>query len=101
MVVELTSMMLLSIVTRLIRSFFDRLSEFQLAVNLNKSEFCHGILTCIGHVVGQGHVKPKFEKEIKQLMTFLYFRIRCSSRVFLVLLVIKKKKKKKKKEKMY
>ena len=26
----------------LIRSFFDRLSEFQLTVNLNKSEFCHG-----------------------------------------------------------
>ena len=30
---------------RLIRSFFDRLSEFQLTLNLNKSEFCHGTLT--------------------------------------------------------
>ena len=25
---------------RLIRSFFDRLSEFQLTINLNKSVFC-------------------------------------------------------------
>ena len=30
---------------RLIRSFFDRLSEFQQTVNLNESEFCHGSLT--------------------------------------------------------
>ena len=37
---------------RLIRSFLDRLSEFQLTVNLNKSEFCHGTLTFFVHVVG-------------------------------------------------
>ena len=47
---------------RLIRSFFDRLSEFQLTVNLNKSEFCHGTLTFLGHVVGHGQVKPIFLK---------------------------------------
>ena len=47
---------------RLIRTFFDRLSEFQLTVNLNKSEFCHGTLTFLGHVVGQGQVKPNFCK---------------------------------------
>ena len=44
----------------LIRTFFDRLPEFQLTVNLNKSEFCHGALTFLGHVVGQGQVKPVF-----------------------------------------
>ena len=54
---------------RLIRPFFFRLSEFQLAV---KSEFCHGILTILGPVVGQGQVKPIFEKKKKQLMIFLY-----------------------------
>ena len=47
---------------RLIRSFFHRLSEFQLIVNLNKSEFRHGTLTFLGQVVGQGHVKPIFAK---------------------------------------
>ena len=53
----------------LIRTFFDRLSEFQLTVNLNKSEFCHGALTFLGHVVGQGQVKPIF--------TILYMFICC------------------------
>ena len=47
---------------RLIRSFFDRLCEFQLTVNLNKSEFCHRTLTFLGHVVGQGQVEPIFTK---------------------------------------
>ena len=47
---------------RLVRSFFDRLSEFQLTVNFNKREFCHGTLTYLSHVVGQGQVKPIFAK---------------------------------------
>ena len=47
---------------RLIRSFFDRLSEFHLTVNLLKREFCHETLTFLGHVVGQGQVKPIFAK---------------------------------------
>ena len=42
---------------RLIRTFFDRLSEFHLTVKLNKSDFCHGTLTFLGHVVGQVQVK--------------------------------------------
>ena len=38
---------------RLIRSFFDIISEFQLTVNLNRSEFCHGTFrSCSG--TGQG-----------------------------------------------
>ena len=47
---------------RLIRTFFHRLSEFQLTVNLDKSEFCHGTLTFLGHLAGQGQVKPIFAK---------------------------------------
>ena len=79
---------------RLIRTFFDRLSEFQLTVNLNISEFCHGTLTFLGHVVGQGQVKPIFAKvqaiydfpvlsSKKQLMRFLgmagYYRKFCNN----------------------
>ena len=41
-----------------IRNFFDRLSEATLTVNLTKSEFCHANLTFLGHMVGQGQVKP-------------------------------------------
>ena len=37
-----------------IRSFFDKLSEATLTVNLTKSEFCHANLTFLGHIVGQG-----------------------------------------------
>ena len=41
-----------------IRTFFDRLSGAKLTVNLAKSEFCHANLTFLGHIVGQGQVKP-------------------------------------------
>jgi hypothetical protein len=41
-----------------IRAFFDRLSDAKLTVNLAKSELCHGTATFLGHVVGQGQVKP-------------------------------------------
>ena len=79
---------------RLIQSFFDRLSEFQLTVNLNKTEFCHGTLTFLGHVVGQGQVKSIFVKvqpmndfpvssSKKHLMRFLgmagYYRKFCNN----------------------
>ena len=40
-----------------IRTFFDRLSDAKLTVNLAKSEFCHANLTFLGHIVGQGQVK--------------------------------------------
>ena len=43
---------------QIIRTFFDRLSEAKLTVNLAKIEFCHANLTFLGHIVGQGQVKP-------------------------------------------
>ena len=41
-----------------IRQFFDRLSKAKLTVNLAKTEFCHATVTFLGHLVGQGQVKP-------------------------------------------
>ena len=40
-----------------IKEFFDRHTEYRLTVNLVKSEFCHGTLTFLGHVVRHGQVK--------------------------------------------
>ena len=41
-----------------IGTFFNRLSEAKLTVNLAKSEFCHANLTFLGLIVGQVQVKP-------------------------------------------
>ena len=41
-----------------IRKFFDRLGESKLTVNLAKTEFCHATVTFLGHLEGQGQVKP-------------------------------------------
>ena len=41
-----------------IRKFFDQLSKAKLPVNLAKTEFCHATVTFLGHLVGQGQVKP-------------------------------------------
>ena len=62
MVVKLT-LMILSHDTwedhlKIIRSFFERLTEAKLTVNLAKSLFSHAHVTYLGHVVGQGQVKP-------------------------------------------
>ena len=58
-----------------IRTFFDRLSEAKLTVNLAKSEFCHANLTFLGHIVGQGQVKAISDFPLptgkRQLMRFL------------------------------
>ena len=77
-----------------IRNFFDRLSEAKLTVNLTKSEFCHANLTFLGHLVGQGLVKPVEAKVEaisdfpvpsgkRQLMSFLgmagYYRKFCNN----------------------
>ena len=35
-----------------IRKLFDRLSDTNLAINLSKSEFCHAVVTFLGHEVG-------------------------------------------------
>ena len=79
-----------------IRNFFDRLSEATLTVNLTKSEFCHANLTFLGHMVGQGQVKPVEAKVEaisdfplpsgkRQLMRFLgmagYYRKFCNNSV--------------------
>ena len=76
----------------IMRRFFHRLSEAQLTVNLAKCEFGKATVTFLGHVVGQGSVKPidakvevicKFPTPMgkKQLMRFLgmagYYRKFC------------------------
>ena len=52
-----------------IRNFFDRFSEATLTVNLTKSEFCHANLTFLGHIVGQGQVKP-VEPKVEAISDF-------------------------------
>ncbi|PIK60570.1 hypothetical protein BSL78_02506 [Apostichopus japonicus] len=44
--------------TSQLRQLFQKLSETKLTVNLTKSEIYHASLTYLGHVVGQGQVKP-------------------------------------------
>ena len=77
-----------------IRKFFDRLSKAKLTVNLGKTEFCHATVTFLGHLVGQGQVKPleakvnaisefPLPKCKRQLMRFLgmagYYRKFCKN----------------------
>ena len=77
-----------------IRKFFDQLSKAKLTVNLAKSEFCHATVTFLGHLVGQGQVKPSEAKVNaisefpvpkckRQLMRFLgmagYYRKFCKN----------------------
>ena len=52
-----------------IREFFERLRKAKLTINLAKSEFCHATLTFLGHVVGQGQVKP-VEAKVKAISDF-------------------------------
>ena len=75
-----------------IRQFYDRLSDAKLTINLSKSEFACATVTFLGHVVGQGQIKPVDSKVCaindfprpenkKQLMRFLgmagYYRKFC------------------------
>ena len=77
---------------QILRTFFDRLSSAMLTVNLVKSEFGCARVNYLGHIVGQGQVKPidakisaisSFPKpeNKKQLMRFLgmagYYRKFC------------------------
>ena len=52
-----------------IRQFFDRLSKAKLTVNLAKTEFCHATVTFLGHLVGQGQVKP-LEAKVNAISEF-------------------------------
>ena len=76
----------------ILRQFYQRLSEAKLTINLSKSEFGCATVTFLGHVVGQGQIKPVDSKVCaindfprpenkKQLMRFLgmagYYRKFC------------------------
>ena len=52
-----------------IRKFFNRLSKAKLTVNLAKTEFCHATVTFLGHLVGQGQVKP-LEAKVNAISEF-------------------------------
>ena len=52
-----------------IRKFFDRLSEAKLTVNLAKTEFCPASVKFLGHLVGQGQVKP-LEAKVNAISEF-------------------------------
>ena len=54
---------------QIIRTFFVRLSEAKLTFNLAKSVFCHANLTFLGHIVGQGQVKP-VEAKVEAISDF-------------------------------
>ena len=45
-----------------VKELFCRLKEANLMVNLVKSEFGHAYLTYLGHIVGQGEVRPVIAK---------------------------------------
>ena len=51
------------------RKFFDRLHEAKLTINLSKSEFGQATVTFLGHIVGQGQVKP-IDAKIKAISEF-------------------------------
>ena len=53
----------------IIREFFKRLSDAKLTINLLKSEFCHANLTFLGHIVGQGQVRP-VEAKVEAISDF-------------------------------
>ena len=77
-----------------VRELFCRLRLANLTVNLVKSKFGHAHVTYLGHVVGQGQVKPVNAKveaifkstSKKELMRFLgmagYYRKFCRNNVF-------------------
>ena len=54
---------------KIMRKLFRRLSEASLTINLVKSDFGCGCVTYLGHIVGQGKVKP-VDAKIKALSAF-------------------------------
>ena len=52
-----------------IRKFFERLGKAKLTVNLAKTEFCNATVTFLGHLVGQGQVKP-LEAKVNAISEF-------------------------------
>ena len=45
-----------------IRALLVKLSNANLTVSLMKTEICHAVVEYVGHIVGNGHVRPVFEK---------------------------------------
>ena len=83
-----------------LQEFLEKLSQAKLTANLVKSEFGKATVTYLGHVVGQGHVRPIQAKveaiagfpiptSRKELMRFIgmtgYYRKFC--KIFLMLLL--------------
>ncbi|CAB4029730.1 Hypothetical predicted protein [Paramuricea clavata] len=54
---------------KIMRKFFTRLSDAKLTINLLKSEFGCGHVTYLGHIVGQGQVKP-VEAKVEAISMF-------------------------------
>ena len=52
-----------------IRDFFQRVSDAKLTINLVKSDFCRATVVYLGHVVGQGQVKP-IDAKVKCIIDF-------------------------------
>ncbi|KAJ8257267.1 hypothetical protein GJAV_G00183750 [Gymnothorax javanicus] len=52
-----------------IRDFFQRVSDAKLTINLVKSDFCKAAVVCLGHIVGQGQVKP-IDAKVKVITEF-------------------------------
>jgi hypothetical protein len=52
-----------------IRAFFDRLTHATLTINLLKSEFVQAFVVFLGHVVGQGQVRP-VEAKVECIVNF-------------------------------
>ena len=52
-----------------IELFFKKLSDANLTINLAKSEFCCATVMYLGHIIGQGQVKP-IDAKIKSISEF-------------------------------
>ncbi|XP_050402703.2 retrovirus-related Pol polyprotein from transposon 297 isoform X1 [Patella vulgata] len=50
-------------------ALFKKLSDATLTVNLMKSEFCHATVEYLGHIVGQGQVKP-IKAKVEAIVNF-------------------------------
>ena len=65
-----------------IRALFDRLTLYQLTVNLSKSDFGKATVIYLGHVVGQGKIPP-IEAKVQGISKFVPPNDRKSLRRFL------------------
>ena len=52
-----------------IRRFFDQISDANLTINLNKTEFCKAHVQYLGHVVGRNQLKP-VDVKVKAISDF-------------------------------